>query len=287
MKGYAKVHHSLFSSDKITRLIAQHDDHVALAAIGLWTVMITLSSERLTDGIVPLRDLAGWGTQEVVTDCIGALGAVGLIEFHSELTLKVVGYETHNSTSEHVRGVSEKRKKSGALGGKQKKSVCLDTSKQPVSDSVSVFASDSSPDPDVPKRPPRPPLALVDPEPPVAPTAPIDARVRSALVRGYREAFEGRHRTMPTDVVSGSLDAAIPAVIHRASVTGRDPLELAAGVGPMWVTTRTSPAIPRWDWFVQGIGEILAGATSRSPSHDDELGEIIDTLGFIGAGAAS
>lgn len=300
MKGYAKIHHSLLSSAKVARLTEQYEGHIALAAIGLWTVMVTMSSERLTDGVVYLRDIAGWGSQEVITDAIGALGAVGLAEFESETSLRIVGYEEHNNTSEQVRALSQKRKKSGALGGKQNKKFCFDDAKakakQTVSVSDSVFVSDLNPDPErarppgdpPPERPPTlevrpPPLTLVEPHPPLAPAAPVDAQVRSALVTGYREAFEGRFGTVPTDVDLGALDTAIVAVTHRAGVTHRDPVELARKVGPMWLAGRTSPRIPRWDWFVEGIGEILAQAAVHE-SRDPDW-EPVNVLGMLAGGA--
>lgn len=94
------------------------------------------------------------------------------------------------------------------------------------------------------------------------PTAPTSAKVRGALVRGYRDAFEAAYKTLPTDIQPAETDGAVFAIQARADVTGQDPVRIAANVAAFWIAQRPPwredhRKLPRWRYFLADLGAML------------------------------
>lgn len=94
------------------------------------------------------------------------------------------------------------------------------------------------------------------------PTAPVPAKVLGALVRGYRDAFEAKYQTMPTDIRTAEADGAVFAIQARASVTGQDPVAIAGRAAGFWLESRdpwdgNPRKLPRWKYFLSDLGGVL------------------------------
>lgn len=277
--GYARISHGALTSEKVNALL---DDPGGLAAFGLWVAATVTSSRDLLDGKVPFRALRGLVTEskEEATcfsfaSLVAKLVACGLASTDGS-NLLLVGYADHNATRASVEAISEKRKKAGALGGKQLASRLLEQNgskpkqvastalKQPISTYIHTSGSDLSEisDPDLsgdPTQGPAPP-AKVDPAPlpdwlddpqPSTVAAAVDAEVRSLAKRVrtlWRDEFRRRSDWEWHGLHDGPEFERLAAwCVPQARSLGVDAGRLAEGVVLGFFATRQQRSWnPKW-----------------------------------------
>lgn len=245
-------------------------------AVYVWTMAGCYCARHLTDGSISrtsLKAVCNLFERRLKAVC-DELVRVNLWEFDG-VSYKFRDWHDYQPTRSSVLDSREKAK----IRKAENRARHAVTQMAGVVTETPTRPDPTRPDPDL-KREQRVAAAaeLVEPYPEPTPIAPAPARVRGALVRGYRDAFEAHAGSLATDVRPETADDAVRAVLARASVTERDPVELAAGCARAWFGLNASRwrGLPRWDWFLRDVGAVLADARpATATEHATETGEEI------------